>query len=83
MNIGSSTSAATLINTAQHKTAEAAHQIATLPVKQDEVGSTNFNSAELIKPVLSLNEAELETSAAVKILQTEDKTIGALLDVNA
>ena len=83
MNIGSSTSATNLINTAQHKTAEAAHKIATLPVKNQEVGSSNFNSTDLIKPVLSLNEAELETSAAAKILQAEDKTIGALLDVNA
>ena len=83
MNIGSSSSAVNLINTAQHKTAEAAHKIATLPVQSQEVGSSDFNSVDLIKPVLSLKEAELETSAAVKILQTEDKTIGALLDVNA
>lgn len=83
MNISPSTSAVNLLNTSQHKAADAAQKIATLPVNKQEVGSTEFNSSDLIKPVLSLNEAELETSAAVKILQTQDKTIGALLDVNA
>lgn len=75
-----STSAVNLINTAQHKAADAAHTIATLPVAKDEVGSTEFNSSDIIKPILSLKEAEIETSAAVKILKTEDENLGSLFD---
>jgi hypothetical protein len=75
-----SSSALNLINSAQHKAADAAHTIASLPIAKDEVGSTNFNSEDLFKPVLSLKEAEMESSAAVKILQTEKETIGSLFD---
>ena len=83
MNINQTSNAHNLINSAQHKVADAAQKIATLPVKSDEVGSPDYKSDELIKPILSLNEAELENSAAVKILQTENKTIGSLLDIKA
>mgnify|MGYP000031645833 CR=1 FL=1 len=75
-----SSSALNLINSAQHKAADAAHTIATLPVAKDEVGSTSFNSIDILNPVLSLKEAEIETSAAVKILQTEKENIGSLFD---
>lgn len=78
-----SSSALNLINSAQHKAAEAAHTIATLPVTKEEVGSTEFNSTDLLKPILSLKEAEIETSAAVKILQTEDENLGSLFDAMA
>lgn len=83
MEISPTNSALNLINGAQHKSAEAAHKIATLPIKNDEVGSTSFETQDIIKPVLSLKEAEFETSAAVKILETEKKTIGSLLDITA
>lgn len=78
-----STSALNLISNAQYKAANAAHTIATLPVKTDEVGSTEFGSNDIIKPLLSLKEAELETAAAVKILQAEDKALGSLFDATA
>lgn len=83
MDISASGSAVSLIQTALNKTANASHEIATLPVQDDEVGSTEFNSRDLVKPVLSLNEAELETSAAVKILQTENDNIGSILNIKA
>ena len=75
-----STSGINLMNTAQNKAAEAAHTIATLPVADDEVGSKNFSPSELLKPIVSLKEAELEASAAVKILQTEDENLGSIFD---
>ncbi|PKM11230.1 MAG: hypothetical protein CVV13_09950 [Gammaproteobacteria bacterium HGW-Gammaproteobacteria-3] len=81
MNITPTSSAFSLITGAQNKASEAAGKIATLPLQNNEVGSPDFKSADLIKPVLSLNQAELETSAAVKILQSEQKTIGSLLDI--
>lgn len=83
MNISPTSSAVNLINTAQHKSADAAQVIAKLPMQNDEVGSTEYNSSDIIKPVLSLKESELETSAAVKLLEADKKTIGSLLDVNS
>lgn len=83
MDISPTSSALNLINGAQHKSAEAAHKIATLPVKNEEVGSIEYKGENIIKPILSLKEAELETSAAVKILETEKKTIGSILDIKA
>lgn len=81
MNITStSSSAVNLINTAQHKSADASQVIAKLPVQEDEVGSSEFRSSDITKPIISLKEAELETSAAVKLLQADKKTIGSLLD---
>lgn len=81
MNITPTSSAVNLINTAQHKSADAAQVIAKLPMQNDEVGSSEFSSSDIIKPVLSLKEAELETSAAVKLLEADKETIGSLLDI--
>lgn len=78
-----STSAVNLITSAQHKAADAANTIARFPIAADEVGSTDFSSSGLIKPVLSLKEAEIETSAAIKILETENKMLGAIFDATA
>jgi hypothetical protein len=84
MNITSTSSnAVNLINTAQHKSADASQVIAKLPVQEDEVGSSEFRSSDITKPIISLKEAELETSAAVKLLQADKKTIGSLLDAQA
>ncbi len=83
MTINPTQSALNLIGNAQFKAGQAAQQIATLPVKGDEVGSPDFNSQDLIKPVLSLKEAELEMSAAVKVIQTDNENLGRLLDVTA
>jgi len=83
MNITPTTSAINLINTAQHKSADAAQVIARLPIQNDEVGSSEFRPGDIIKPVLSLKEAELENSAAVKLLEADKKTVGSLLDISA
>jgi hypothetical protein len=83
MNLSLNTSAVNLINSAQQKSAGAAQVIAELPIQKNEVGSTEFNPSDIIKPLLSLKEAEFETSAAVKLLEADKKTIGSLLDVQA
>ncbi len=84
MNISSFSSATNLISSAQQKADTAAQTIARIPVQNQEVGSTEkFQSTDLFQPVLSLKEAELETSAATKIIKTEDKMLGSLLDVTA
>jgi hypothetical protein len=81
MNVTPTTGAINLINTAQHKSADAAQVIAKLPIQNNEVGSSEFNPNDIIKPVLSLKESELETSAAVKLLEADKETIGSLLNI--
>ena len=83
MNITPTSSAVSLINTAQNKSADAAQMIAKLPIQANEVGSSEFNANDIIKPILSLKEAELETSAAVKLLEADKETVGSLLNVTA
>ncbi len=84
MNIPPMGSALNLINTAQTKASEAAHTIATLPVDKEEVGGINdFSSDELFKPVMQLKEAEIETQAAVKIIQTDEDMKDSLFDAFA
>lgn len=82
MNINPLSSATNLINSAQQKAGNAAETIARLPVQNQEVGSTEkFQSTDLFKPVLSLKEAELETSAATKVIKAQDEMMGTLLDI--
>lgn len=77
-------SATSLITHAQQKASTAAQTIANLPVKEQEVGgSRDVASADLFKPVLSLKEAELETSAGAKIIQSHQKMLGSILDLRA
>lgn len=82
MEINSLTGSATsLITNAQQKAGAAAQTIATLPVQKDEVGGSRDVAAnDLFKPILSLKEAELETSAGVKLLEAEKKMVGSLFD---
>lgn len=84
MNINALSSATNLITTAQNKASDAAQTIARLPVQDQEVGGSEpMNSADLFKPVLSLKEAELETSAATKIIKAHDKMLGSIVDITA
>lgn len=84
MNINPLSSATNLISSAQQKANTAAQTIAELPLQNQEVVSTEpFQTSDLFKPVLSLKEAEFETSAATKIIKTQDKMLGSILDVKA
>lgn len=76
-------SATTLITNAQQKANTAAQTIANMSVQSQEVGgSKDVGSADLFKPVLSLKEAELETSAGVKIIKAHEKMLGSILDMH-
>lgn len=83
MDISVNSSASNMMHNAQQKASEAAQKIAQLPIQNDEVGSANYQSTDIIKPIISLKETEFETSAAVKLLEAENKTIGTLLDIKA
>jgi hypothetical protein len=76
-------SATSIIMNAQHKAANAAHTIATLSVDDNEVGGSEFSSTSLFKPIVSLKEAEMETKAGVKVLQTAQGMIGSILNIKA
>jgi len=83
MNISPDSSAIQLFNSAQQKSTDSAVQIAKSPIQSNEVGSSNVNQQDIIKPILSLKEAEFETSAAVKLLNAEKEMLGALIDEKA
>ena len=77
-------SATSIINNAQQKANTAAQTIANLSVQSGEVGgSKEISAGDLFKPVLSLKAAENENSAGVKLLKTQNKMLGSLLDVTA
>ncbi len=84
MNISPASSAINLINNSHQKANEAAQTIANLSVQDNEVGgSKDIRADTLFKPVVSLKEAELETKAGVKILQTDKEMQDSILDVFA
>ncbi len=83
MNVSLTGSALNVLTSSHSKVANAASEIASMSIQTDEVGSSNFNNTDLIKPVMSLHEAELQNSAGVKLLQAEKKMLGALLNVKA
>jgi len=84
MNVNSaSSSALNLINSSQQKVANAANEIASAAIQNDEVGGSESKASDLFKPIVSLKKAEFEAKAGAKILQSEHKTLGALLDIKA
>jgi hypothetical protein len=72
-----------LINHAQQRSENAAKEIAGLYIQKTDTGATEYKSDSLIKPVLDLKRAELETASAAKIIETEQKMIGSILDIKA
>lgn len=84
MNMNPLSGATNLISSAQQKADTAAQTIARLPVQNQEVGgSEKIQSTDLFKPILSLKEAEFETSAATKVIKAQDEMLGSLLDIRA
>lgn len=83
MNISLTGSTVNTITASHNKAASAADDIATFTVRSDEVGGSDFNNTDLIKPVLSLHEAEFQNSAGVKLLEAEKTMLGSLLDTKA
>jgi len=83
MEIPLNNSAVQLFTSAQQKASVATTTIAQASIQKNEVGSPNINPQDIIKPVLSLKEAEFETSAAAKLLDVGKKTTGAFIDTIA
>ena len=84
MNMNPLSSATNLISSAQQKVDNSAQTIAKLSVQNQEVGgSEKTQSGDLFKPILSLKEAEFETSAATKVIKAQNEMLGSLLDTRA
>jgi hypothetical protein len=83
MNISPSSYGVNLINSAQQRSGSAAREIAGLSPQKTDAGGIEYNPGNLIKPVLNLKRAELESSAAAKIIAAGQKMIGSILDIKA
>ena len=81
MGISPSSSAIQLINTSMQKATTAAEDNSKASIQSNEVGSSNFAQQDILKPILSLTEAEFETSAATKLLEADKNMLGSLLDI--
>lgn len=82
MNISLSSSGINLAKIAQDRTATAANNIASFGIPANNTDS-DFRPNEITKSVVELKQAEIETSMAAKIIETEKKTIGSILDIKA
>lgn len=69
----------TAVNRGLNRIDQAAEQIA----KASTGVAVDGKPLDLIKPVVELKAADLETQAAIKLLDVENDTIGTLLNVNA
>ncbi|MGR8929299.1 MAG: hypothetical protein ACU836_01575 [Gammaproteobacteria bacterium] len=72
-----------IIQSAQNKVADAAQAIAREPVKQQAPGVKgpgDLKSTDYVRPLMELNEAELEAKAGARIIKAEKETLGSLFD---
>ena len=81
MTVGSS--GINLINSAQLRSETAGREIAGLTLQKTEAGQVEYQPDNLIKPVLDLKRAELETASGAKLIEAEQKTIGSILNIKA
>jgi hypothetical protein len=80
MFIGSTSTAGHLaLNRGINRMEQAAEQIAKASMSPEVEGKPT----DLIKPIVELHEADLESQAAIKLLSAEKDAVGTLLDVVA
>jgi len=85
MSINLINSARDLYSTAQNRANNAATALANQPLLSFSPPTENSLVAQqsLISSVLELKKSEFEAKSAAKVLETDQKTTGALLDVLA
>lgn len=87
MSINPLSSATNLITSAQQKAENASQAIAKMPLDKQEVGGPgDLKSTDYVRPLVSLKEAEFETTAVVKVIQADremQESIGRLFDDKA
>ncbi|HFB66174.1 MAG TPA: flagellar biosynthesis protein FlgE [Aeromonadales bacterium] len=74
---GTSSSGFQAFQSAQQRVADAADRIA----KNGTTENSSLN--DLASAVVDLKQGELQAQAAAKVIETENKTIGSLLDIKA
>lgn len=76
MNISLNNSAIKTISASNLKAASAAQSIAGISMQNNVL-----DNGDITTPMVNLKEAELENAAGVKLLQTEKKMLGSILDI--
>ena len=82
MPISATSQATTSITASLHKVERAAGELASLSVASGKDNESDTGN-DIIRPIIELTKAELETSAAAKLIRTETEKIGSILDVKA
>lgn len=65
---------------ATQRAAEASQQIAQAGTTATENG---LPEQDLVKPVVELKQAEQQAAASAKVIETENRVLGSLLDIRA
>ncbi|MCX7087074.1 MAG: hypothetical protein NTV00_03360 [Methylococcales bacterium] len=76
MNISLNNSAIKAISSANFKASSAAQSIAS-----SSVANNPSDNRDISTSVVNLKEAEIQNAAGVKLLQTEQKMLGSILDI--
>ncbi|WP_163134105.1 hypothetical protein [Agarivorans sp. Alg241-V36] len=77
MQIGAASSGFQIIANANQQVSESAQTLAEVAAKREP------QQNEVVDAMVSLSQAELYAKAGAKIIQTESKLLGTLLDVEA
>lgn len=65
---------------ATQRAAEASQQIAQAGLTETE---STQPEQDLVKPVVELKQAEQQAAASAKVIETENRVLGSLLDIRA
>ncbi|WP_221074983.1 hypothetical protein [Agarivorans aestuarii] len=77
MQIGAASSGFQIIANANQQVSESAQTLAEVAAKREP------QQNEVVDAIVSLSQAELYAKAGAKVIQTESKMLGTLLDVEA
>lgn len=86
MNVGPLSGGASVMYSAQNRVAEAAQAIAQAPLKQQAQGVKgpgDLKSDDYVRPLMNLNEAELQAKAGSNLIRADKEMIGSLFDAMA
>ena len=83
MTINATNSAINSINHSLHKVEKAADELASLSVQTSKDGGNENIVDDILRPIMDLKEAELETSAAARIIRAENEMLGSIIDIEA
>ena len=79
MNINGFNSGVQGVQRATELAADASQRIARAGVAE----SPEAQAEDLVKPVIDLKRAEAQAAASARVIETENKTLGSLLDIRA